>query len=69
MMPADRQNSRLSADIELALALAETAGVHAAAKFLTKRGAGFALICRVLAEPTRRRSTESSPAGRLRTAP
>lgn len=55
-MPTDRQNSRLSADVELALVLAETVGVHAAARFLTKRGANFALTCRVLGEPARRRS-------------
>ncbi|MFC5548210.1 hypothetical protein [Massilia aerilata] len=54
-MTTDRPNSRLSADVELALTLAKKTGVRAAARFLEKRGAGFALICRVLANPERRR--------------
>lgn len=55
-MRSDRPNRRLSSDVELALALAERAGVRIAARFLAKRGAGFAVICRVLADPARRRS-------------
>jgi hypothetical protein len=54
-MISDRPNRTLSSDVELALLLAEQVGVHAAARFLMKRGAGFAVTCRVLAEPTRRR--------------
>lgn len=56
---ADRPDSRLAADIELALLLAERAGVRLVARFLTRRVAGFALICRVLAEPARRRRIDA----------
>jgi hypothetical protein len=38
------------------LVLAEQQGVRVAAAFLAECGAGFALICRVLAEPARRRA-------------
>jgi hypothetical protein len=54
-MNADRPNRTLSSDVELALILAERVGVQVAARFLTKRGAGFALTCRVLGDPDRRR--------------
>ena len=53
-MPTDRPNINLAAAVDEARALAD---VRAAAAFLADRGAGFALICRVLAEPARRRRT------------
>jgi hypothetical protein len=56
-MTTDRPNRALSADVDLALALVEQIGVHAAATFLASRGANFALTCRVLAEPVRRRAS------------
>lgn len=59
-MPTDRPNCRLAADVELALVLAKQAGVRAAARFLAERGAGFALICRVLAEPAQRRAAQTA---------
>jgi len=52
---AGRRNTHLASIIDQALALAENQGMRAAAAFLTERGAGFALTCRVLAEPERRR--------------
>lgn len=55
-MPTDRPNSRLCADVEIALVLAERAGAQAA-WFLVERGADFALICRVLAGPELRRKS------------
>lgn len=54
-MTADRPNRTLSADVELALLLVDLVGAHLAAKFLTRRGADFALTCRVLGEPAHRR--------------
>jgi hypothetical protein len=57
-MPTDRPNRTLSTDVELALFLVDRVGLRAAAQFLEARGAGFALICRVLAEPARRRAAE-----------
>lgn len=59
-MPTDRPNSRLSADVELALLMVDQVGVYVAARFLARRGAGFGLICRVLAEPARRRAVVAS---------
>jgi len=50
-----RPNTDLAAVVDQALVLAEKQGARAAAAFLTERGAGFALTCRVLAEPERRR--------------
>lgn len=55
VMDTDRPNRKLSADVELALLLVDVFGARIAADFLTKRGAGFALTCRVLAGSTRRR--------------
>lgn len=52
----DRPNSSLAAAVDQALAVADEHGAQAAARFLTDRGAGFALTCRVLAEPMRRRA-------------
>lgn len=61
-MTADRPNCVLSADVDLALILVEQIGMHAAAAFLSTRGAGFALTCRVLQEPARRRTAAMTPA-------
>lgn len=71
---AGRPNTDLAAVVDQALALAEKQGARAAAAFLTARGAGFALTCRVLAEPKRRRQRgradypagTSSPYSRMR---
>jgi hypothetical protein len=52
----------------MALLLVERAGVRLAAQFLARRGAGFALTCRVLAEPARRRAA-SAPDCEERTRP
>lgn len=52
-MPTDRPNTDLSAAVDQALAMADK---RAAADFLTKHGASFALTCRVLGEPNRRRA-------------
>lgn len=51
----DRPNTDLSTAVDQALAMLEQQGARAAADFLKARGAGFALTCRVLAEPERRR--------------
>jgi hypothetical protein len=53
---ADRPNTTLAATVDQALAVLEQRGARAAADFLQARGAGFALICRVVAEPARRRA-------------
>jgi hypothetical protein len=58
-MNLDRPNQQLAAAVDHALALAEQRGVRFAAAFLTVYGADFALICRVLQEPTRRRVREA----------
>jgi hypothetical protein len=50
-----RPNAELAEAVGLALVVLEEQGARAAADYLTKRGAGFALTCRVLAEPARRR--------------
>ena len=62
-MPTDRPNTDLARAVEQALAMAD---MRTAAAFLASRGAGFALICRVLAEPARRRpvATTEVPATR-----
>lgn len=52
----DRPNSSLATAVDQALVVADEYGAQAAARFLTDRGAGFALTCRVLAEPRRRRT-------------
>jgi len=62
-MTSDRKNSDLAIAVDLALLLVETKGIERAAAFLTARGAGFALTCRVLAEPARRRAL-AAPKGR-----
>jgi hypothetical protein len=61
-MPTDRPNTNLARAVDEALTMRD---VRAAAAFLAKEGAGFALICRVLAEPARRRarSVDLSPPG------
>lgn len=59
---AGRPNTGLAATVDQALDLAEEQGARAAAAFLTARGAGFALTCRVLAEPARRRPRSDYPA-------
>lgn len=50
----DRPNTELAHAVEHALTMDD---VRAAAAFLAGHGAGFALTCRVLAEPTKRRQT------------
>jgi hypothetical protein len=55
-MSTDRKNTNLAAAVNQALILADQLGVQSAARFLAAHGAGFALICRVLGEPTRRRA-------------
>lgn len=61
-MTTDRPNRTLSADVELALLLVDLVGVRLAARFLARRGADFALTCRVLAEPARRRAAARTAA-------
>jgi hypothetical protein len=51
-----RPNTDLAAAVDQALALAIEQGARAAARFLEGQGAGFALTCRVLTEPERRRT-------------
>jgi predicted ArsR family transcriptional regulator len=58
---ADRPDTALAAAVDLALAVLEQDGARAAAAFLEQRGARFAMTCRVLAEPTRRRSVDLPP--------
>ena len=53
-MPADRPNINLAAAVDHALTMRD---VRAAAAFLVDHRAGFALICRVLKDPARRRET------------
>jgi hypothetical protein len=60
-MNTDRPNTTLAAAVEQAQAVADEYGVQAAARFLTEAGAGFALACRVLGEPGRRRTLEVPP--------
>jgi hypothetical protein len=62
-MPTDRPNTELAHAVDAALSIDD---VRAAAAYLADYGAGFALICRVLAEPARRRAakTKEAPAGR-----
>lgn len=55
-MNTDRPNATLAAAVDHALAVADEYGARAAARFLTEIGADFALTCRVLAEPERRRT-------------
>jgi hypothetical protein len=56
-MTTDRPNTDLAAAVNEALAVQLEHGRETAARFLMSQGAGFALTCRVLAEPGRRRST------------
>jgi hypothetical protein len=55
-MPTDRPNTDLARAVDHALTMPD---VRAAAAFLADQGAGFALICRVLAEPARRRESST----------
>lgn len=50
-----RSNTDLAIAVDPALLLAQTKGAWRAAAFLEANGARFALTCRVLAEPARRR--------------
>jgi hypothetical protein len=60
-----RPNTGLAAIVDQALAIALEQDARAAARFLTERGAGFALTCRVLAQPDRRRpQVDLVPPGR-----
>jgi len=52
-MDNDRPNTELAAAVDHALTMEDVRGAVA---YLADHGPGFALICRVLAEPTRRRS-------------
>lgn len=52
----DRPNTELARAVDEALTMDD---VHAAAAYLVDHGAGFALTCRVLAEPARRRAAKS----------
>lgn len=53
---ADRLNTELASAVDAAINLAEQQDVRTAADLLADHGAGFALTCRVLAEPARRRA-------------
>jgi hypothetical protein len=53
---AGRPNTDLAAAVDRAQTVAIEQGTRAAARFLINNGAGFALACRVLAEPERRRA-------------
>jgi len=57
----DRPNTELARAVDEALMMDD---VRAAAAYLADHGAGFALTCRVLAEPARRRpaATTAAPA-------
>jgi hypothetical protein len=59
-MTTDRPNRAHAAVVDDALALAEQQGVDAAAAFLAAHGVGFAVTCRVLKEPARRRAADFS---------
>jgi hypothetical protein len=65
-MTADRPNSDLALIVDLALLRVDKLGVRGAAAFMASRGASFALTCRVLAEPARRRTP--APSGLRRQA-
>ena len=56
-IPPDRPNAELAAAVEAALNMIKMHGMRAAATYLAEHGAGFALICRVLAEPGQRRTS------------
>jgi hypothetical protein len=58
-MELGRPNTELAAAVDHALTMDD---VRAAAAYLADHGAGFALICRVLAEPARRRVPAAAPA-------
>jgi hypothetical protein len=68
-MHTSRQNIEFAADVDQALALAKERGVRAAAAFLADHGAGFALTCRTLAEPARRRPAASPQAPAIHPPP
>lgn len=61
----DRPNHELAAAVDQALAMPDR---QAAARYLEEKGAGLALICRVLAEPARRRAA-MTPAPAIPPAP
>jgi len=50
-----RANTILAAAVDQAVAMMERSGARSAALFLEAQGVGFGLICRVLAQPDRRR--------------
>jgi hypothetical protein len=56
-MTTDRPNTDLAAAVDQAVVILIEDGPREATNFLEARGAGFALICRVLADPGRRRPT------------
>lgn len=58
-MTTDRPDTQLAAAVDQALTMADR---QAAARFLEEKGAGLALICRVLAEPAHRRAPAAAPA-------
>ena len=62
-MNEGRPNVELAQIVDHALTMGD---VRTAAAFLVEHGAGFALICRVLAEPARRRTpaVPAAPAAR-----
>lgn len=68
-MTIDRSNDRLEAIVDQALTVFEQHGARQAAAYLTAHGAGFALTCRVLGEPARRRArlrhSAKGPSNRL----
>jgi hypothetical protein len=63
-MTTDRLNTDLAAAVDQAAAIHIELGPRAAAAFLEAQGAGFALICRVLEEPERRRARPEAPTAR-----
>ncbi|MGJ7914815.1 hypothetical protein ACI48D_04960 [Massilia sp. LXY-6] len=56
MTTTDRPNTTLAIDPDYALGIEIELGTRAGTAFPEQRGAGFALTCRVLAEPDRRRA-------------
>lgn len=61
-MDIGRTNTELAAAVVIALAIAPVLGVQMAARYLERSGAGFALTCRVLMQPARRRHAVFSDA-------
>lgn len=56
MTATDRKNTNLAHIVDLTPDVEIELGARAAAHFLEQRRVGFALICRVLGEPGRRRA-------------